>query len=231
MSLAALAGSAAAQTTISNPNLQLQPLQPVLQPIVTPCSQIASFSPSSARPGQDVDIYIQPPSSRTFFGYTVTGVQFANGVPAVFSNVATHQVRAKVPVGAATGALRVTCRSTLTGGTWSIASATAFTPISFGNTLNPNAPTLFVGNSTNVTATLSDPAPEPITLTLAPQSGALSVRGLAPGASGTVTIPTGQQSASFNVAAHAAAPQGAAVIVSGPSVVSSTLTVTVPTPG
>jgi hypothetical protein len=232
MSLAALTGSAAAQTTIAPNSLVLEPDPvPIVQPIVTPCSQIASFSPATARPGQDVDIFIRPPSGRSFFGYTVTGVQFANGVPATFTNVATHQVRAKVPVGASTGSLRVTCRSAVINSTWSINSATSFTPISFGSTLNPSPTTINVNSNRTITATLSHPAPEPMTLTLAPQSNHLSVQGLAAGTPGSVTIPTGQQSATFTVAAHAAAPAGASILVSGPSVVGSTLTVTIPTPG
>ena len=68
--------------------------EPVLPPVVWPCSQIASISPASARPGQDVDIHIRPPSGRrTSSAYSVVGVQFANSVPATFSNVAPHHVR------------------------------------------------------------------------------------------------------------------------------------------
>lgn len=133
MSLAALTGSAAAQTTIAPNTLTLEPEPvPLLHSIVTPCSQIAGFSPATARPGQDVDISILPPSGRSFFGYTVTGVQFANGVPAAFTNIAPHQVRAKVPVGSSSGPLRVTCRSAVINSTWSISSATSFAPISSG---------------------------------------------------------------------------------------------------
>jgi hypothetical protein len=113
--------------------------------------------------------------------------------------------------------------------TWSISSPTAFTPVSFGNTLNPSSTTLLVGTSRNVTATLSHPAPSAITLNLNPQSNALSVNNTAPGMPGTATIPAGAQSATFDVHAHAAgAPT---VIVSGPNVTAATLTVNVPTPG
>jgi len=223
-SLAVLTGPAAAQLTI-----EPEPVpQPSLPTIVTACSQIASVSPASARPGQDVDIRITPPSGLISLGYSVVGVQFANGVPATFSTVAAHHVRAKVPVGSVTGPVRVTCRSPLTGGTWSISSTTNFTPLSFGNTLNPSSTNLIVGNSTSVTATLSHPAPAPITLSLTP-SGALSVGTSAPGAPGSVTIPAGAQSASFSVRAHSAAA-AATVVVSGPNVASATLTVNVPTP-
>ena len=114
LSLTALTGPAAAQTPIVGPIWPEPEPQPVLQPVVTPCSQIASFSPATARPGQDVDIYIQPSSGRAFFGYTVTGVQFANGVPATFTNVAAHHVRAKVPVGTSASTVRASPRRSRT---------------------------------------------------------------------------------------------------------------------
>jgi hypothetical protein len=225
---AALAGPAAAQTV--NPPPGSGP-QPGLPTIVEPCSLIASITPASARPGQDVDIRITPPSGRPFFfPYSVTAVHFANNVPAAsWVNVAAHHVRARVPVGTSTGPVRVTCRSTLLPVTWSISSATAFTPVSFGNTLNPSPTTILVGNSRNITATLSHPAPSAITLNLNPQSTALSVQNNAAGAPGTATILAGAQSATFSVRAHAA---GAPTVeVSGPNVSPATLTVNVPTPG
>ena len=227
-SFAAMTATAAAQLTI-----EPEPVpQPSLPTIISPCSQIASISPASAQPGQDVDIHITPPSGRAYlFAYSVAGVlQFANGVPTTFTNVAPHSVADRTVAVDEHRPVAGDLPDALTGGTWNIASSTAFTPISFGNTLNPSSATLYVGNSTNVTATLSHPAPAPITLTLAPQSNALSVRGLAPGVSSTVTIPAGAQSASFSVGAHA--PSGTAtVVVSGPNVTSATLTVNVPTPG
>jgi hypothetical protein len=155
-------------------------------------------------------------------------VQFANGVPATFTNVAAHHVRAKVPVGSVTGPVRVTCRSMVLPSTWSISSATTFTPISFTASFSPSNPSIVIGNSTNVTVTLSHPAPEPIPLTLTPQP-ALSVRGLAPGTASTITIPAGQQTATFIVGAHAAA-SAPTVTVTGPNVTTATLVVTVPTP-
>ena len=225
--LALAPGSAAAQTIDPGPIAGPQP-QPIT--IVSPCSQIAGITPASARPGQDVDIRITPPSGRVFFaGYTVEAVHFANGVAAPFTNVAAHHVRAKVPVGAGTGPIQVTCRSPLTGGTWTIASPTAFTPISFGNTLNPSSATLLVGNSTTVTATLSHPAPAPIALNLTPHRTRCRWAGTGRASPGAVTIPTGAQSASFSVRAHAASG-AATVVVSGPNVSSATLTVNVPTP-
>jgi hypothetical protein len=225
---AALAGPAAAQTIHPGPGTGPQPELPT---VVEPCSRIASITPASARPGQDVDIRITPPSGRPyFFPYSVTGVHFATNVPAAsWVNVAAHHIRARVPVGISAGPVRVTCRSTLLPVTWSISSQTAFTPVSFVSTLTPSSTTLFVGTSRNITATLSHPAPSAITLNVTPQSNALSVNTNAPGVPGTATIPAGGQTATFDVRAHAAgAPT---VIVSGPNVAPATLTVNVPTPG
>jgi hypothetical protein len=226
MSLAPLTGSAAAQVII-NPPLPVEP-QPIIMPVVYPCSEIASFSPASARPGEPVDIHLTPPSGKTFYACSVTAVQFASMGPVPFTTVAPHHFRVTVPVGATAGALRVSCRSPITNATWSINSATAFTPINFTNTLNPSSLNLVIGNSSNVTVTLSHPAPVSIPLTLAPSSNAVSVNGGAPGASGSVMIPMNSQSATFGVAAHAAG--SASVAVSGPTVTASTLPVTVPTP-
>lgn len=220
-----LVAPAAAQFTI-DPGPIIGPLpQPI--PTVPPCSEIASISPTSARAGEDVDIFIRPPSGLRYPGASVVGVTFAGNVSATFTNVAADHVRAKVPVGAGAGPIQVTCRSSLTGGTWNISSP-PFTPINFGTTLNPSSTTLLVGNSTNVTATLSHPAPSPITLTLTPQN-VLSVLNNTPGAPGTVVIPAGARSASFSVRAHGPAA-AATVTVTGPSVSTATLTVNVPTP-
>jgi hypothetical protein len=221
-----MCGPAAAQVSFPiNP----QP-QPIPLPIVYPCTQIASFSPASARPGENVDIHLKPPAGQTFHGYTVTGVQFAGNIPATFTNVAPHHVRAKVPLAAGTGPVRVTCRITVTGWNAHATSVTAFTPTSFGLSFMTNPVDVVVGTTTNATVSLSHPAPEPVTLTLAPQNTSLSVRGLNPGASGTLTIPTGQQSAVFSVGAHLAPTLGGNIIVSGTNVATATLGVTVPTP-
>jgi hypothetical protein len=190
------------------------------------CSRITSFSPPAARPGQEVDIFIEPGSGPQL-PYRVSGVQFANGITASFVRVTLTPVRARVPLAGSSGRLRVQCTS-LIGGTRIAESATDFSPVAFGISLNPTAVDRFVGEDVTVTATLSHPAPEPVVLTIAPQSTRVAVNGQNPEAADNVTIPMGQQSVSFTATARA--PGVGVVRVSGHNVTSADLTISIPQP-
>jgi hypothetical protein len=198
-----------------------------VQPVPARCSSITSFSPATARPGQQVDISIAPGPNIQLPSY-ITGVTFADSVPArSVTVVAYSRVLATVPVGASAGHLRVSCRSAL-GGTSTAESTSDFSPIPFGLTVTPATATRQVGQSVTASATLSHSAPEAVTLSLAPSSTALSIGGQPPGQPLTMTIPAGQQSIGFSVTAHSAG--GGTVTVSGHNVAPATLTVSVPTP-
>ena len=220
----AIASAASAGPPIFDP----PPIPPgPIQPVPARCSSITSFSPASARPGEQVEISIAPGPNVGLASH-ITGVTFANNVPArSITVVAYSRVRATVPLAASAGHLRVTCRSVL-GGTFTAESTTDFSPIPFSLTVAPASATRQVGQNVTATATLSHAAPEPVTLSLAPSSTALSVGSQPPGQPLTATIPAGQISVGFTVTAHSAG--GGTVTVSGHNVAPATLTVSVPTP-
>jgi hypothetical protein len=80
------------------------------QPLPQACSRITSFTPASARPGESVDIFLEP-GSRASLRYTVVGVEFTSGVSAVFTPISLTEARTKVPLAATAGHLRVYCRT------------------------------------------------------------------------------------------------------------------------
>jgi hypothetical protein len=218
----------ATATSAGPPVFDPPPIGPgPVQPVPARCSRITSFSPASARPGEQVEISIAP-GPDPVLGSHITGVTFADNVPArSITVIASSRVRATVPLAARAGHLRVTCRSVL-GGTFTAESTTDFSPIPFGLTVTPATATRQVGQSVTASVTLSPAATEPVTLSLAPSSAALSVGNQPPGQPLTVTIPAGQPSVGFTVTAHAAG--GGTVTVRGHNVTPATLTVSVPTP-